>query len=258
MAAWRRSTASSSSLPVEAKGDSLARWQISLARRRPRPATIRWSRSHPCSRILCSATYRQTSRVGPDLAAKDPYNRLLARGPRQRVDAEIVRDVALAASGLLDTHVGGDSVFPPAPAFLFEPPASYGPKQWPEASGPARYRRALYTFRYRSVPYPMLQAFDAPNGDFACVRRPKSNTPLQALTLLNDEFILRQARLFADRVKEAAPNDAAKQVDMAYRIALTRPPDEKEIAVAMDFLKKQSLADFTHVLLNLNEFLYVR
>ena len=78
------------------------------------------------------------------------------------------------------------------------------------------------------------------------------------MTLLNDEFILRQARLFADRVKEAAPNDAAKQVNVAYRIALTRPPDEKEMAVAMDFLKKQSLADFAHVLLNLNEFLYVR
>ena len=83
----------------------------------------------------------------------------------------MVRDIALAASGLLDPKIGGPSVCPPAPAFLFQPPTSYGPKVWNEATGPERYRRALYTFRYRSVPYPMLQAFDAPNGDFACVRR---------------------------------------------------------------------------------------
>ena len=120
---------------------------------------------------MTSAAYRQSSRPTPELLARDPYNRLLARGPRFRVDAEIVRDIALAASGLLDPEIGGPSVFPPAPAFLFQPPTSYGPKVWNEATGPERYRRALYTFRYRSVPYPMLQAFDAPNGDFACVRR---------------------------------------------------------------------------------------
>ncbi len=138
--------------------------------------------------IVSSAAYRQASRTTPELQARDPYNRLLARGPRFRVDAEVVRDVALAASGLLDERVGGPSVFPPAPAFLFQPPTSYGPKVWDEARGADRYRRALYTFRYRSVPYPMLQAFDAPNGDFACVRRTRSNTPLQALTTLNEPF----------------------------------------------------------------------
>src|SRR5262249_57160025 len=126
----------------------------------------------------------------PALLARDPSNRLLARGPRSRVDAEIVRDVALAASGLLDPTIGGPSAFPPAPAFLFQPPASYGPKVWNEATGPEPSRRALYTFRYRSVPYPMLQSFDAPNGDFACVRRGRSNTPLQALTTLNEPIFL--------------------------------------------------------------------
>ena len=115
----------------------------------------------------------------PSCYARDPYNRLLARGPRFRVDAEIVRDIALAASGLLDPKLGGPSVFPPAPEFLFQPPASYGPKVWNEATGPDRYRRAVYTFRYRSVPYPCSQTFDAPNGDFACVRRLRSNTPLR-------------------------------------------------------------------------------
>ena len=97
------------------------------------------------------------------------------------MEAEAVRDIALAASGLLNPKLGGPSVYPPAPEFLFLPPASYGPKVWKEAKGPDRYRRALYTFRFRSVPYPVLQTFDAPNGEFACVRRVRSNTPLQAL-----------------------------------------------------------------------------
>src|SRR4029077_11287429 len=103
--------------------------------------------------IVTSATYRQQGKVTPEALARDPYNRLLARGPRLRVDAEIVRDIALAASGLLEPTIGGPSASPPAPAFLFQPPASYGPKVWNEATGPVRYRRALYTFRYRSVPY---------------------------------------------------------------------------------------------------------
>jgi hypothetical protein len=112
------------------------------------------------------------------------------------VDAEVVRDIALAASGLLNPKLGGPSVYPPAPAFLFEPPVSYGPKPWPEAKvgDPDRYRRALYTFRYRSLPYPALQAFDAPVGDFACVRRARTNTPLQALTTLN-EPVFRKPRV---------------------------------------------------------------
>src|SRR5207237_5986761 len=126
--------------------------------------------------IVMSATYRQSSRVTPLLLERDPQNRLLARGPRFRADAEVVRDVALAASGLLNEKVGGPSVFPPLPAFMLLPPVSYGPKTWKESAGADRYRRALYTFRFRSIPYPALQAFDAPNGDFACVRRSRSNT----------------------------------------------------------------------------------
>ncbi|MDR3622424.1 MAG: PSD1 and planctomycete cytochrome C domain-containing protein [Paludisphaera borealis] len=198
-----------------------------------------WSLKRLQRLIVNSATYRQTSRVSPDLAAKDPYNRLLARGPRQRVDAEIVRDVTLAASGLLDRHVGGDSVFPPAPAFLFEPPSSYGPKQWPEASGTARYRRALYTFRYRSVPYPMLQAFDAPNGDFSCVRRPKSNTPLQALTLLNEPIALDCARsLAALTLKDGGATDADR-IAFAFRRCVARKPTAEEVEVLSSLLKRQ-------------------
>src|SRR5206468_12236761 len=104
--------------------------------------------------IVTSAVFRQSSRPDPDLLARDPYNRLLARGPLFRVDAEVVRDIALAASGLLAPKVGGPSVFPPAPAFLFQPPASHGPKVWHESTGSDRYRRSLYTFRFRSVPNP--------------------------------------------------------------------------------------------------------
>ena len=112
------------------------------------------------------------------------------RGPRFRVEGEIVRDIALSASGLLNPAIGGRSVFPPLPGFLLLPPASYGPKVWPEDKGPNRYRRGVYTFRYRSVPYPMLQTFDAPNGDASCVRRTHSNTPLQALMTLNEPVFL--------------------------------------------------------------------
>ena len=129
-------------------------------------------------------------RTTPELRERDPYNRLLARGPRFRVDAEMVRDIALAASGLLNPKVGGPPIHPPLPAFLFQPPASYGPKVWPVETGPERYRRSLYIFRFRSVPHPMLQTFDAPNGDFACVRRSRSNTPLQALMTLNEPDFL--------------------------------------------------------------------
>src|SRR5690606_9860599 len=141
-----------------------------------------WSLKHLHRLIVNSSTYRQSSRVTPELLERDPYNRLLARGARFRLEAEAIRDMALPESGILEPERGGLPVYPPAPAFLFLPPASYGPKVWNEETGRGRYRRALYTFRYRSVPYPVLQTFDAPTGDFSCVRRVRSNTPLQALT----------------------------------------------------------------------------
>ena len=145
-----------------------------------------WSLKHIHRLIVSSATYRQSSHRDMESQASDPYNRFLARGPRFRVDAEIVRDITLSASGLLDRRVGGPAVCPPAPRFLFEPPASYGPKAWNEATDSDRYRRGLYTFRFRSVLYPMLESFDAVPGNVSCVRRNRSNTPLQALTTLNE------------------------------------------------------------------------
>jgi hypothetical protein len=199
-----------------------------------------WSLKHMHRLIVTSATYRQASRVTPELHAKDPYNRLLARGPRFRVDAELVRDITLAASGLLSPQIGGESVYPPAPAFLFQPPASYGPKTWIDATGPDRYRRALYTFRFRSVPYPMLQSFDAPNADFSCVRRPRSNTPLQALTLLNEPISLESARALALlTLKEGGETDQDR-LKFAFRRCLARTPAEDESRPLIALLDRET------------------
>jgi hypothetical protein len=197
-----------------------------------------WSLKRLHRQIVTSATYRQSSTVTPGLLARDPSNRLLARGPRVRVEAEVVRDIALAASGLLNTKIGGPSVYPPAPAFLFEPPASYGPRPWPAAKGEDRYRRALYTFRYRSLPYPMLQTFDAPAGNVSCVRRSRTNTPLQALTTLNEPLFLQAARALARRTLEAERKDKSR-ARYAFRRVLARSPTSGETAELLQLLKAQ-------------------
>jgi mono/diheme cytochrome c family protein len=199
-----------------------------------------WSLKWLHRQIVTSATYRQSSVVTPESYTRDPYNRLLARGPRFRVDAEIVRDIALETSGLLYSRLGGRSVFPPAPDFLFLPPASYGPKVWQEEHGPERYRRALYTFRYRSVPYPALQTFDAPNGDFSCVRRARSNTPLQSLTTLNEPLFLECARALALRTLWKGGLDEHERLTYAFRRCLSRPPSSKETAALLALLNKET------------------
>jgi hypothetical protein len=197
-----------------------------------------WSLKKLHRTIVTSETYRQSSKVTPALLAKDPYNRLLARGPRGRVDAEIVHDIALASSGLLSPKMGGPSVYPPAPGFLFEPPVSYGPKIWDEAKGEDRYRRALYAFRYRSVPYPMLQTFDAPNGDSSCVRRSRSNTPLQALTTLNEPLFLEAARALAARTMRERQRDDDR-VEYAFRRVLARKPSSEEKGALLKLLRTE-------------------
>jgi hypothetical protein len=198
-----------------------------------------WSLKAMHRLIVNSATYRQSSRVSPELLTRDPYNRLLARGPRFRVEAEVVRDIALAASGLMNSKIGGPSVYPPAPDFLFLPPVSYGPKNWYEAKDADRYRRALYTFRFRSVPYPVLQNFDAPNGDSACVRRSRSNTPLQALTTLNEPLFLESAQALALRtLREGGATDGQKMT-YAFRRCLARTPTLQETSELLGLLRKQ-------------------
>ncbi len=199
-----------------------------------------WSLKKLHKLIVMSATYQQASRVTPELYERDPYNRLLARGPRFRVDGEVVRDIQLSASGLLNPRVGGPSVFPPAPTFLFLPPASYGPKPWKESAGDDRYRRALYTFRYRSVPYPMLEVFDSPNGDTSCVRRARSNTPLQALTLLNEPMALESARALAEQALLHGGSTDEQRLTYAFRRCLARNPEPQEMAALLTFVHKET------------------
>ena len=188
--------------------------------------------------IVHSSTYRQDSVVTPERLERDPGNRLLSRGPRFRVEGEIVRDIALAASGLLSDKIGGPPVYPPAPEFLFLPPVSYGPKRWYVEEDEDRYRRSLYTFRYRSVPYPVLDTFDTPRGDAACVRRNRSNTPLQALATLNETVFLEAARALADRTLEGGGDDADR-IRYAFRRTLTRTPTEPETETLLALLDEQ-------------------
>jgi mono/diheme cytochrome c family protein len=199
---------------------------------------VPWSTKHIHRLIVNSAVYQQDSRIEPKALEKDPYNRFLARAPRFRVEAEAVRDLALAASGLLNPKVGGPSVMPPAPSFLFQPPASYGPKVWNDETGPDRYRRAIYTFRYRSLPYPVLQTFDAPNGDFSCVRRLRSNTPLQALASLNEVLFLEAAQSLARKAIENGDNDD-ERISYAFRSCLTRAPDSDELNELKQLVARQ-------------------
>jgi hypothetical protein len=194
--------------------------------------------------IVSSATYQQSSKFqlsSSQLNAQaiDPENRLLWRGARFRMEAEAVRDIALAASGLLNEKVGGPPVYPPAPDFLFLPPASYGPKVWKEEKGPDRYRRSIYTFRFRSVPYPVLTTFDAPNGEFACVRRPKSNTPLQALATLNEPLFLEAARSLALKTLQEGGQSDVQRLNYAFRRCLSRLPDIEESAALFVLLGKE-------------------
>ncbi len=201
--------------------------------------SAKWSLKNVHRLIVNSATYRQASKARSQLLEKDPMNRWLARAPRLRVEGEIVRDIALSASGLLNPKIGGRSVFPPAPEFLYLPPASYGTKNWKVETGADRYRRALYTFRFRSVPYPMLQTFDTPNGDVSCVRRATSNTPLQALTTLNETLFLEAARALALKtLKEAGATDAAR-LEFAFRRVLARKPTTQETTELLSLLHKQ-------------------
>jgi hypothetical protein len=197
-----------------------------------------WSLKNLHRLIVTSSTYKQSSRVTPELLAKDPDNKLLARGARFRADGEIIRDIALSASGLLNHKIGGPSVYTPAPDFLFKPPASYGPFEWVEAKGEDRYRRALYTFRRRSTPYPALTVFDAPVGEASCVKRTRTNTPLAALTALNETIFVECARALGKRsVLEGGKTDA-ERLTYAFRLCVSRAPTSNELAVLMKLLEK--------------------
>jgi len=189
-------------------------------------AATNWSLKHLHRLIVTSATYRQSSRVRPELATVDPNNRLLARQSRVRLDAEIVRDAALSASGLLSPKIGGPPVYPPQPDGVMT--LGQVKREWKPSGGEDRYRRALYTHFWRATPHPALSVFDAPDGFSACTRRIRSNTPLQALTLLNDQQFYEFAEALAARILKASAKSDSERIDHAFRLCLARTPSKVE------------------------------
>ena len=190
--------------------------------------------------IVTSATYRQSSAASPALVERDPYNRLLARGARFRLEAEMVRDAALAASGLLSRKIGGPSVFPPQPDGIWDIP--YSSEKWIPSEAEDRYRRGLYTFIRRSAAYPSFMTFDATSREFCTVRRVRTNTPLQALTTLNDEAFFEAAQALAARVLRETPtaNAPMHRAAYAFRLALTRTASPAELEQIVASYAKQA------------------
>ena len=196
-----------------------------------------WSFKHMHRLITQSAVYRQNSKVTPELQAKDPYNRWLARAPRFRVEAEIVQDIALSVSGLLNPKVGGPSVRPPIPANVGD--TVYAGFSWPETTGEDRYRRGMYTFWKRSLQFPSLMAFDAPAADASCTRRVRSNTPLQALTTLNEKTYVEAAQAMGLRVMKDGGEDNRARAAFGFKLCTGRAPTEPELSSLLAFWKEQ-------------------
>jgi mono/diheme cytochrome c family protein len=192
-----------------------------------------WNVKALMKKIVLSATYRQDSSASPELIARDPENRLLARGPRFRLPAEVIRDQALQISGLLKPRVGGPSVYPYQPADLYKGivvAANYPGTKYVESRGDDLYRRSLYTFWKRTVPHPTMNVFDAPDREVCIVKRNITNTPLQALTLLNDPIFVETARKLAERsIKEGGTAPQAR-LAFAFRLATGRAANERELA----------------------------
>jgi mono/diheme cytochrome c family protein len=192
------------------------------------PGARPWSLKGLIRLIATSATYRQSSAARPELRERDPRNLLLARQNRIRPEAEIMRDLVLAASGLLHREIGGPSIRPPLPADI----AALGyanSVKWTETTGPARYKRGMYIFFQRTVPYPLLATFDAPDSNTTCTRRERSNTPLQALTLLNDPAFIEGAQALGRRLVLEGGPDPAQRVHFGFRVCLSRAPTSTEL-----------------------------
>ena len=218
--------------------------------------------------IVTSAAYRQSSAARRDLAEKDPYNTLLGRQQRQRLEAEVIRDSALAASGLMIDRIGGPGVYPPQPEGIYR--FTQNVKFWKQRTPEDNYRRGLYTYFWRSSPYPFLMTFDAPDSNVTCTRRVRSNTPLQSLTLANDPAFVDLANGLARRVLKEASADETARIDHAFRLCFSRTPTSSEQDRLRRFVdaERQRLARSTpagqldqavwsaaaRVLINLDEF----
>jgi hypothetical protein len=197
-----------------------------------------WKLKEMLKLIVTSATYRQSSVPTPQLLERDPDNRLLARGPRFRLPAEMIRDHALSASGLLVHRLGGPSVKPYQPPGLWEAVTYDGEVRYDQDTGEGLWRRSLYTFWKRQAPPPTMLTFDGPTREICAVSRPRTNTPLQALALLNDITFVEAARALAARALEQPGKDLARLRDL-FRRTTARWPDEGEIAILDHLLRQQ-------------------
>lgn len=218
-----------------------------------------WSLKHLHQLIVTSATYQQASTLAADKARIDPDNRLLWRQNRLRLDAEVVRDASLATSGLLSTKMGGPPVYPPIPDGVLS--LGQVKRAWPLSKGADRYRRGLYTFIFRATPPPALSVFDAPDGFSTCTRRIRSNTPLQALTLLNDSACVEFAQALAGRLIKEAKTDEGR-LAQAFQLCVSRTPQERERQALLRLLETERKAGakegaaweaVARVMLNLDE-----
>jgi hypothetical protein len=207
------------------------------------PGARPWGMKHLVRTIVLSRTYRQDSRISPTLQARDPQNRLLARGPRFRAESEVVRDIALSASGLLTDRVGGPSFYPPVPESMFA--LNFVKLDWNPAPAPERYRRSLYMFRRRSMPDPVMASLDAPNGDLACVRRVRSNTPLAALTQLNEPVFVEAAQALAQRILRDGGATETSRIVHGFRLCTGRSPTTAELRELRGLLgsRRQHIAE---------------
>jgi mono/diheme cytochrome c family protein len=208
-----------------------SRWRNDGERQQDAGGTLAWDMKHILRLIVTSATYRQSSRVTPEMFQRDPYNRLLARGPRRRLEAEMVRDQALTVSGLLSRKLGGAPVMPPQPDGVWQ--MVYSGDKWETSKGDDKYRRGIYTFWRRTSPYPSMVSFDAPSREFCVVRRPRSNTPLQALTLLNDPVYVECAQALARRMLREGGATAEQRAAYGLRLCVARdakPTEAKKLA----------------------------
>jgi hypothetical protein len=197
-----------------------------------------WDMKRLVRTLVTSGAYRQSSQATPAMKEKDPYNRLYARQSRFRLDAEMVRDNALAVSGLLVEKVGGPSVFP------YQPPGywfalNFPTREWQNDTGDGLYRRGMYTHWQRSFPHPSLLAFDAPSREEATCERSRSNIPQQALALLNDPTYVEAARVLAAKIVQQ-PGDAAAKIRWGFVQATSRPPTDQELHVLRELLEKHS------------------
>jgi Protein of unknown function (DUF1553) len=187
--------------------------------------------------VVTSAAYRQASRVPPELVKRDPFNRLFARGPRFRLDAEAVRDNALAVSGLLNRKAGGPSVFPYQPEGVWFNP--YSDDKWVLSLNGDQYRRGLYTFWRRTAPYAEFAAFDAPSREVMCERRPRTNTPLQALAVLNDRVFVEASAALARRMLLEVGGGGKERAAYGFRLCTARTPTGAEADVLLKLYRDE-------------------